>query len=249
MSRVLLFRPLKNEKKIFEQISDQIRELIYSGVLKPGDKLPAEKELSSQFSTGRMVVREALRTLEQSGLIYVKRGSLGGAFVKDPDARVMTRSIEDLVKIGNVTHRELTEVRIGIELAVLELAVKRRNSDDLALLKTNIEESERQFSKGERGTEDNLDFHTLLARSSKNSLYVMIVESIMNVAAPFIRLLRPEIQYVNTILKSHKEIYAAVKDRNLGKAKEKMEKHILDVNRKHMSIAEKRKFDAYAPKN
>jgi GntR family transcriptional repressor for pyruvate dehydrogenase complex len=247
MSAVPLFRPLKCEKKIFEQISDQIRELIYSGTLKPGDKLPSEKELSSQFSTGRMVVREALRTLEESGLIIVKRGSLGGAFVKDPDATVMTRHIEAFVKIGNVTHRELTEVRIGIELAVLELAVNRRTEDDLALIKANVEKSERQFLKRERVIKDNLSFHTLLARSSKNPLYEMIVESIMNVAAPFMQLLKPEIHDVSTILESHKEIYAALRDKDLRKAKEKMVEHIIDISRKHMTIADKGRLDVYGP--
>lgn len=82
MVQQALFKPLKTDQKIFQQISDQIRGLILSGVLKPGNKLPSEKELSNQFNTGRMVVREALRTLEESGLIYVKRGSLGGHLLR-----------------------------------------------------------------------------------------------------------------------------------------------------------------------
>ena len=62
-----LFKSIKN-KRIFETISEQIKELIYSGVLKPGDKLPSERKLSEQFGTGRMVVREALRILEHAGV-------------------------------------------------------------------------------------------------------------------------------------------------------------------------------------
>ena len=65
-----LFVPFK-PKRAFEDISDQIRELIYSGVFKPGDKFPPERELAIQFKTGRMAVREALRMLEQSGFIYI----------------------------------------------------------------------------------------------------------------------------------------------------------------------------------
>jgi DNA-binding FadR family transcriptional regulator len=239
ISNAPLFKPLKNEKKIFQQISDEVRESIFSGVLKPGDKLPSENELSIQFKRGRMVVREALRTLEHSGLIYIKRGSYGGAFVKEPDATVITRSIEDLVKIGNVTQRELTEARLGIELVVLESAVKRRTDDDLVLIEKNIEECERIIRSGGQGIEENLKFHILLARSSKNSLYEMIVESIMNVTASFIRSFKPELRYVNKILQSHKEIYDAVREQDGNKAKEKMEKHVRDVNSKHMAIAKK----------
>ncbi len=63
-----LFVPFKT-KRAFEEIADQIRELIYTGVFKPGHKLPPERELASQFNAGRMVVREALRTLEQADIV------------------------------------------------------------------------------------------------------------------------------------------------------------------------------------
>ena len=67
-------------KRTFKEIERQIREMIYWGALKPGDKLPSEKELASQFRAGRLSVREALRTLEQAGLIVVKQGSTGGSY-------------------------------------------------------------------------------------------------------------------------------------------------------------------------
>src|SRR4030042_3412470 len=92
------FMPLKS-KKIFEQISDQVRRLIFSGVLKPGDKLASEKELANQFQIGRSTVREALRTLEQAGLIYVKQGSDGGTFIKAIASTVISRSFSDMIKL------------------------------------------------------------------------------------------------------------------------------------------------------
>jgi len=127
-SPALSFKPLKNNKKLFEQIPDQNRELILSGLLKPADKLPTEKAWAGQFKTGIMAVREALRTLEQSGLVYIKQGSLGGAFIKDLDTTVITRSISDLMKIGNVTPQELTEARLEIEMAALSFAMERMST-------------------------------------------------------------------------------------------------------------------------
>ena len=144
-----LFTPL-NTKRAFDQISDQIRELIYSGVLKPGDKLPSERELGSQFKSGRMVVREALRTLEQAGLIYIKQGSSGGAFVNHAGTKVITRSISDMIRIGNVSLQDLTETRLGIEKVVLELSINKITKDDLDLLEKNIKDSEEKISKGIR---------------------------------------------------------------------------------------------------
>ena len=237
MTQDALFKPLKTDQKIFQQISDQIRELILSGILKPGNKLPSEKELSYQFNTGRMVVREALRTLEQSGLICIKRGSLGGAFIKDPDTTVLTRSISDLINIGNVTLRELIDARLGIEKVTLEFAVRRMNDETLGLLKKNIEDSEQKFLKGERATEEHIYFHILLAKSTKNLLFEMMVESIMNVTKSFLLSLRPDINYIKNVLTYHRQIYAALQEKNLLMAEQLMEKHILDINKEFKNLA------------
>jgi GntR family transcriptional repressor for pyruvate dehydrogenase complex len=226
-----LFIPFKT-KRAFEEISDQIRELIYSGIFKPGYKLPSERELAGQFKTGRMVVREALRTLEHSGLIYVKQGSLGGAFIKSSDTKVITRSISDMIKIGNVTLQELTEARLGIEMAILELAITRINDDDLDLLKKNLDFSEEQLLKGKRPLDEHLNFHLLLAKSSKNTLFETIIESIMTVTKSFLFTVKPDAEYLNRVLNYHKEIYKAIKENNLTIAKEKMKEHLLDANRK-----------------
>lgn len=237
MPQPSLFKPFKNDKKIFQQISDQIRELIFSVVLKPGDKLPPEKQLASQFNTGRMVVREALRTLEQSGLVHIRQGSLGGAFVKNPDTAVITRSIADQIKIGNVTLQELIEARLGIEKVILDFAVMRVKNEDIDLIKKNIEDSEQKLLKGERATEENINFHILLAKSAKNILFEMIIESIMNVTKSFLLSLKPDVKYINNVLTYHKKIYKALEEKNLPMAKQIMEKHLLDINRKFKDLA------------
>lgn len=234
-----IFKPIRREKKAFEQISDEIKESIFSGVFKPGDKLPSETRLASQFNTGRMVVREAFRTLEQSGLILVKRGSLGGAFVRNLDSTVITRSIHDLIKIGNVTLSELTETRVGIEQVILEIAILRMTNNDLELLKKNIEDSEATFLRGERATKDHINFHILLAKSTKNRLFEMIVESMMNVVFLYLQRVVPPKEHSIMVLNSHKKIYKAIQEKNLMVAKEEMEKHFIVVNSQLMCLLEK----------
>lgn len=220
-----LFTPFKT-KRNFEEISDQIKELIYSGVLKTGDKLPCERELAVQFNIGRMVIREALRTLEESGLIYIKHGSSGGAFIKSTDSSVITKSISDMIKIGNVKLADLTEVRWGIEKIVLELVVKRISNKDMASIEKNIQDSERKISKGISTLDEDLEFHALLARSSRNPLFDRIVESVLNLTKTFVAT-RRRVLHHDKILDCHKEIYRAVKERNLTVAQEKMQAHLL----------------------
>jgi DNA-binding FadR family transcriptional regulator len=195
--------------------------------------------LASQFKAGRMVVREALRTLEHSGFIYIKQGSFGGAFIKQMDYSVIKKSISDMTKMGSITMQHLTEARLKIENVVLEMAISRIHEDDLEQLRKNIEEAREQISKGIRPTRSNINFHLLLAKASKNPLFEIIVESIMEVMNSFLISMNPGKKYIKRILDHHKEIYEALRERNLKKAKEKMEEHLLDVNRKLYELLNK----------
>ncbi|RJR38757.1 MAG: FadR family transcriptional regulator [Desulfobacteraceae bacterium] len=223
------FVPFKN-KRAFEEIADQIRGLIYAGTFKPGDKLPPERELASQFRAGRMVVREALRTLEQSGLVSVKQGSSGGAYIKQADPEVITRSISDMIKVGGVSLKELTEARLGIESVVLEFAFDRITDEDLNSLHQNIVLTEELVRQGARALEENLNFHLLLAGFSRNTLFMMITESIMNSTRAFLESITPDTKYLKKILSHHKEIYGALKDKDLPAAREAMKRHLLMAN-------------------
>jgi GntR family transcriptional repressor for pyruvate dehydrogenase complex len=224
-----LFIPFKN-KRAFEEIADQIRGLIYSGTFKPGDKLPPERELATQFRAGRMVVREALRTLEQSGLVCVKQGSSGGAYIKRADPEVITRSISDMIKVGGVSLKELTEARLGIELVVLEFAFDRITEEDLNSLNENLVTTEKHVRQGVRPLEENLNFHLLLAGFSRNRLFMMITESIMNSTRIFLESIKPDTKYLEKILNYHQAIYRALKDKDLRAAKAAMEEHLIVAN-------------------
>jgi GntR family transcriptional regulator, transcriptional repressor for pyruvate dehydrogenase complex len=237
---VPLFTPLKT-KRVFEEIADQIRELIYSGVFKPGDKLPSERELANQFKAGRMVVREALRTLEHAGFIYIKQGSFGGAFIKESDSAVITRSISDMIRIGNVTLDELTETRLAIEMIILESAFQRINEEDLEEIRKNLEESREELSNGKRPLDTNLNFHLLLAKASKNTLFEMMIKSIMSVTTSFLLTVNPEREHLRQISAYHTEIYDALKKRNFKRAKETMKEHLVAANERISELAERAK--------
>src|ERR1700676_2648869 len=72
-----------NRRLVHESVADQIHQAICGGLLAPGHKLPPEREMAGRFETSRVALREALRALEQEGMISIKRGASGGAFVAD----------------------------------------------------------------------------------------------------------------------------------------------------------------------
>jgi DNA-binding FadR family transcriptional regulator len=232
-----LFASIKT-RRAFEEVSEQIKELIFSGVFRPGDKLPSERELASQFGVARIVVREALRVLEHGGFIFIRQGSEGGAFVKEIGATVVMQSLSDMMRLGKIGFDHLTEARLGIEKMTLGLVVARADEVDLTLLKQNVEQSEKVLLTGKRATEANVSFHVLLAKASKNALLEMIQESISRIVYTLLLTLKTDVEYSARVVQYHRDIYGAVCDRNEVLAKKLMEEHIQDVTNKLSELSE-----------
>ena len=108
------FRQLPR-RKAYEDVADQIRERIFSAAVKTGERLPTERDLAAQFGVSRVVVREAVRALEVSGLVDVKKGAKGGIFIAEDHQRPITDSIGNLLARGEARLKDLFEVRNLIE--------------------------------------------------------------------------------------------------------------------------------------
>lgn len=220
-----------SSKRTFENIADQIKDLVYTKTLKPGDRLPSERELSVLFGTGRMAVREALRILEASGFVYVRPGADGGTFVRELDSTGMTKTISDLMRVGNITVEELTEARISIESSVIESVIDRITEKELAAIEENIKQSEDFY--GQR-TESNkawdneplINFHVLLAEMSQNSLYKYFLQSLTDLSISLFQKKRPDYQQSPGHIKQHKAIFEAIKKKDLKKAKKAIQDHL-----------------------
>src|SRR5690606_8735266 len=89
-----------SSKRSFENVVDQIRALIGSGQLREGDRLPPERELAAQFGVGRNTLREALRALENSGVLTLRKGVNGGAFIHSGGGEAVTKALADLYRMG-----------------------------------------------------------------------------------------------------------------------------------------------------
>ena len=132
------FRPVQ-VARAFEDIASQIRGELSEGRLRAGDRLPPERELAGQFGVSRNTLREALRSLEISGLISLRKGASGGAFVKDSNGDVVVTSIRDMLTLGAVTPEQITEARIWIEdSAIVRAACERRTAEDIDALSANL---------------------------------------------------------------------------------------------------------------
>ena len=115
------FRPI-HTRRAFEEICERIREQLALGVLKPGDKLPPERDLAQQLGVSRNVLREALRSLEMAGVLRLQKGVKGGAFIQEGDTSRMNDVMRDMLSLGTISVRELSEARIHVLDLVVRLA-------------------------------------------------------------------------------------------------------------------------------
>ena len=161
------FVPIKH-RRLSDQVSEQIQGRIASGELRSGDKLPPERELAETFGVSRGAVREALRSLERSGLVSLQAGARGGAFIGEGDPSLIGDSFRNLYQLGSVSLDELTEARLWLASTVVRIACARATDSDLDALAANVDEAEELIKAGrfEEKIDVQIEFHNLLARGA-----------------------------------------------------------------------------------
>ncbi len=183
-----MFKPVKNIRT-FEAISDQIRQQIETGALRPGDKLPSERELATQFGASRNAVREALRILESAGVLELQKGATGGAFILEGDGSNISQSISDMMALKRISLRHLTEARVELMNVILKLACANADETDFALIEKNIEKTRVAIENKERDTqlELNAEFYSIIAQATRNPIYTLLVAPISEVVRRFVK--------------------------------------------------------------
>ncbi len=233
-----LFRPIK-PKRAFDEVSGEIKRLIFKGILKPGDRLPSESELASRFGVGRQTIREALRLLELSGFISMQKGGAGGPLVVDTILNTISNSFLDAFQMGRITIDELTAARLAIEKMVLgSLLTQGLDPADIQALRQNVAEARKKVDAGMQAFDENTQFHKLLARASKNHLFVILMESIITVVAHFRSILGVNLGLSGRSVEAHEQAIDALVKGSGKKAMMVLEAHLMDVGERFKECAD-----------
>ncbi|MGH3438217.1 MAG: FadR/GntR family transcriptional regulator [Sciscionella sp.] len=158
-------------------IVDQIRLVIRQGQLRPGDRLPAERELCERFGVSRVTVREALRVLESNGLIDIRVGARGGAFVTAPSRDRVGEGLTDLLLLSALNPADVTEVRFILELGIVQAVCERATDEDISELRSICHDARAALARSEYSMALSATFHVRVAESTHNPAVVMLVES------------------------------------------------------------------------
>jgi len=216
------------QKRAFIQIIDQLKSLISSGALKPGDRLPSERQFSGELGVNRHTVREALKILEYMGVVEGKTGI--GTVVNNLGQDILIDQISHAAEFSpSILLSELMELRFLLEPGIAALAAERATKRDISIMRQAMNDLKKEFEMNNLGTDADERLHVALANATQNSTIIRITKPILSMLAQYReKSLRFKNRRIETC-KEHERIYLAVKNRKPGEARTAMEFHLYNV--------------------
>ncbi len=211
-----------------DKIIGQLKQLITSGQLKPGDRLPAERILAEKFGVGRSYVREAILKLEFYGLLRTNPQS--GTYVAGMSIKVIDNLITDIIRFNKNDFNSLLEARYYLELDAVKLAAERRTPEDIQAMKDALTEYDHKIDNGEDAIEEDMIFHINIARATKNPfiesmILILIPDLIKNIGE---NKLCGENRGIQSKPEHHK-ILQAIIDQDIDAAENALAEHLNDM--------------------
>ena len=211
-----------------DKIIRQIRALITSGQLNPGDRLPPERKLAEKFAIGRSVVRDAIRKLEFYGIVKTQPQS--GTVIAGMGIVALEGLITDVLNIEETDFHSLVETRVLLEVNAAGRAAERRTADDIISLTKALDAYENKVAKGESAIEEDLLFHIKIAEASGNK----VLKSLMLIITPdivknFNALNVCSDNRTEQTVQEHREILDFIVNQNATSAEHSMRKHLQDI--------------------
>jgi GntR family transcriptional repressor for pyruvate dehydrogenase complex len=224
-------KPIKT-RKIYEEIVEQIRNLVTRGELKPGDRLPPERDLVERLKVSRASIREALSALEMMGLLEVRSGE--GTYIRKLGSESVIAPLAWMLTMEKGTVLELLEVRKILEVQAIVLATERADEADFKEFAEALEDMRNDLKHSEMGGEEaDHRFHYAITRAAKNKILIRLMDTISDLMQHMLKTSRSKLyegKYTPALLlQEHIGIYEAIKAKDSSKARELMLIHLTGV--------------------
>lgn len=215
--------------QIWAQVADQIKAMILSGTLKPGDKLPNERELCRRMEVSRMSLRESLRTLQNEGYVEVRPGL--GTFVLGPDS-YQTKSLTAWINQHENHLQKLLELRLVVEPGIAAIAARKATAADADKLVATIAAMQRAVdsASAQAATDADIRFHITLAEMTGNSLLVGLVSEIMSMTNDLRAVTLSSPQALQAAIDGHTRVAEAIRAGDENAARTAMLAHMHDAH-------------------
>jgi GntR family transcriptional repressor for pyruvate dehydrogenase complex len=210
--------------RLRDRAADQLLEMVISGGLEPGERLPPERELCEHLGVSRTVVREALNLLEARGLISIEHGR--GAVVSGGSPRAVRDTLGLLLRVQPKTLWELLEIRKILEVEVAGLAAERARPDDVAAMRLRLDRMRDSIEAPEGYVDADVEFHALLARGTRNEVLLTMLEPVVDLLRASRRVSAARPGNALRALGEHERILRRVEAGDAGGAREEMRAHL-----------------------
>ena len=211
----------------YEQVAEQIQQLIARGVLKPGDRLPAERELAAKFGVGRGSIRDAIRTLEIMGVVEPRHGH--GTVVRELSAESLVVPLASVLSQKRELVAELLDVRRMIEPALAARAAENATEQEIAHMQEILDRQREKMRRGEPTIEEDSEFHYAIAVAARNTVILRVLDVLMD-------LLRESrtrsLQVPGRLERSiagHRRVLEAIKRRDAAAAERAVRTHLEEI--------------------
>ncbi|MES9738678.1 FadR/GntR family transcriptional regulator [Peribacillus frigoritolerans] len=227
----MVYKKIK-PKKIYEEVSDELYEMIRSGSLKPGEQLDSIQQLAENFQVGRPAIREALSALSSMGLIEIKQGE--GTFVKTFDPAIMNHPLSAALLMDQDNIKHLLEVRKILESGTAEVAAKKRTEENLIELKDMLFNMDKVSDDEELSDKADISFHVAVANASQNELLITLMNHVSELMTEKMRDIRRAALYseemtLKQLYQQHVRIYDAIAAKDEDGARSAMLFHLQSV--------------------
>ena len=217
------FKPVKSSR-LYEEVIDQIKELIIDGQINPGDKFPPERKLAAKFGISRGVLREAFRVLESRGLIRSKRG--GGRYLRDYHNQNIYSSSNKFINLEKDALLDVAEARKLIETQIVQRAIEEGTEKDIKNIRDILYTMDEADEKEYRESNLDLEFHMAIARATHNFALQDLLEAQIQLLIDLEQKSFLDPDNWKSLCDEHRKIFSAINDRDKERAKKVMNSHI-----------------------
>jgi GntR family transcriptional repressor for pyruvate dehydrogenase complex len=237
-----LFESVKSNR-ISEYIISQIRDAVFEGKLKPGDRLPPEHQLMETFGVSKATLREALRGLELLGFLQVRKGVEGGGVITEVDIKPVLGCLTNYLHFKNPSISDLTQVRILLESYCAEKAAPAITPEEIRRLDKLNEDCALalEADNPDEIRKNEIEFHRTIAGVTQNPILMVLVDIVENLLDGTKETLQPDKTFSGKVLAAHKRVTAALLQKNPDQTREEMVKHIREVEKDLIALREARR--------
>ncbi len=212
-----------------DRAADQLLDMVLSGGLGPGERLPPERELVARLGVSRTVVREALNLLEARGLISIEHGR--GAVVSGGSTHAVRDTLGLLLRVRPKVLWELLEIRKILEVEIAGLAAERAEEEDVVAMRGQLDRMLSLIEAPEGYVDADVEFHALLARSTRNGVLLTMLDPVVELLRASREVSASQPGSARRALREHEEILRRVEAGDADGARQQMRLHLMNTAR------------------